>query len=126
MKDSNKKSFKPQLHVEDVHKTAIFYRDVLNFTILELSESTNGPKAILERDGFVITFVYGNIQDQLHDQKNKYTGCDLHLFFPSLDEFYENIIRKKVSIIKDIELQLYGNLEFSFVDCNGKNVFVGD
>ena len=114
-----------QLVVEDVVKTAEFYRDQLGFQI-------NGyfldppVYAMVERDGFRIHF--GKSDGPKVQSSNvplRQVGFDLYFWVSDVVELFEEFSSNEVEILEAPTIRVYGNKEFSIKDINGFKLVFG-
>jgi len=115
----------PQLVVEDVVKTAEYYRDVLGFRII--GYFLDPPVyAMVERDGFQIHFGKSDA-GSVHINENIRKGiADVIIWVPEIDGFYEELVSKNADIAEGIVQRIYGSREFVIRDCDGHKILVGD
>ena len=115
----------PQLVVEDVVKTAEYYRDVLGFSIINYSHDPP-VYAMVQRDGFQIHFGKSE-SGAVNVNENYRTGTtDLIIWVPDIDDFFEELTSRKADIVEGIIKRVYGSREFTIRDCNGYKITVGD
>ena len=115
----------PQFVVEDVVKTAEYYRDVLGFKIL--GYFLDPPVyAMVERDGFQVHF--GKADNEPANPNNRFRkiSTDFIIWVPEIDKFYEEVTSKGAEVTEGIIMRIYGSREFVIRDCNGFKITVGD
>lgn len=114
----------PQLAVPDVAKTAVYYRDVLGFTIL--GHSGDSPAyAMVERDGIQVHFGKVNEHEIMSNEKLGTILCDFILWVPEIELFFEEVKNKGGVIDQEIVLRPYGR-EFIIRDCDGHRIMIVD
>jgi len=108
------------LPVEDVEKTAAFYRDQLGFEITFTWESP-ASYAVLKRDEAVgIHLVKRQDEGQ---PSEKHTA--LYIFVHDVDTVYREYLSKGVEILHELSDQEYGMREFGIRDINGYILTLG-
>lgn len=114
----------PQLVVNDVVKTAGYYRDVLGFTIIKYVDESP-IYAMVERDGFQIHFGKSDsITINLNENFRKGT-TDLVIWVPEIEKFFEEVKSHNANISQEIVKRSYGR-EFIIRDCDGHTILVCD
>lgn len=128
MAEENKiklRAIAPQFVVEDVVKTAEFYRDKLGFNIL--GYFADPPVyAMVERDGIEFHFGKpdkGSIQP---NETRRSIGGDAYIWVDNIDALYNEIKAKGVEIVEALAMQSYGSRDFVVRDCNGYRITVGE
>ena len=116
------KKLTPNLMVEDVARTLVFYRETLGFEVLTtLPEQEPFAFAIVKRDGVELMF-----QSRLSLSENvpALTGAPigasqtLYIEVTGIKDLYESL-RDRVEIVVDFHDTFYGTQEFYFRDING-------
>ena len=115
----------PQLLVQDVVKTAEYYRDKLGFHIMGYFLKPPAY-AMVVRDGFQIHFGRSDSGESNSNSRQHAIISDFIIWVPEIHMFYEEIKANGVDIVQDIVKRIYGSREFVFRDCNGYKVTVGD
>lgn len=116
-----------QIVVADVIKTTEYYRDFLGFEIIDYF--LNPPiYSMIQRDGIQIHF--GKADDDKNVQKStlslRKSGFDIYLWVTEIEELFKELIDKKVTILEPLTNRIYGNYEFSILDCNGMKIVFGE
>lgn len=115
----------PQLVVDDVKRTAEYYRDVLGFTIIGLV-SEPPVYAMVERDGFQIHFAKSDTRNIKTNKDYRSISHDFILWIPEIDEFFGELKSKNAKIVEGIVKRAYGSREFVVEDCDGHRILIGD
>ena len=102
----------PVLHVQDVRKTAAFYRDTLGFTW----DFGDDAYAVVWRDNSAIHFV--------RDARNP-SGVHLFQWVKDVDAYHQELIRRGAHIASGPTDQPYGIREVAVSDVNGVGVVFG-
>ena len=115
-----------QLVVKDVVNTAEYYRDFLGFEIIDYF--LDPPiYAMVERDGIQIHFGKADTgKVQTSNVKLRKVGFDIYLWASDIESLFNELKEKKVNIIESITQRVYGNKEFSILDCNGFKIVFGE
>ena len=102
----------PVLHVQDVARTAAFYRDVLGFT-WDFGDETY---AVVWRDNSAVHFV-----------KDATSPRGIHLFqwVKDVDAYYKEIVARGADPATEPANQPYGIREFGLSDINGVSIVFG-
>lgn len=115
----------PQLVVEDVVKTAEYYRDKLGFNIIDYF--LDPPVyAMVHRDGFQIHFGKADAGRFMTNAEFRKISTDFILWIPEIDAYYEEVKARGADIIEDIVQRVYGSREFRIRDCNGYTITIAD
>lgn len=111
------KSVAPQLVVEDVVKTAEYYRDTLGFSVL--SYFAEPPVyAIVQRDGVEIHF--GRAENgTISNQKVRSGSFDLYIWVSDIDAVFEELKSAGAVILEGPVKRVYNSTEVIVNDCNG-------
>jgi lactoylglutathione lyase len=116
------KKLTPNLMVEDVGRTLVFYRETLGFDVLTtLPEQEPFAFAIVKRDGVELMF-----QSRLSLSENvpALTGAPIgasqtfYIEVTGIQDLYQRL-RDRVEIVVDFHDTFYGTQEFYFRDING-------
>ena len=109
----------PQIVVEDVVATARFYQDKLGFALIGYFLDTP-VYAMVERNGIQIHFGQADGPDvQKSNVPLRKVGFDYYLWTDDLDALHQEMVSRGVQIIQPPIDRVYGNREFTAVDCNG-------
>jgi uncharacterized glyoxalase superfamily protein PhnB len=116
------KKLTPNLMVEDVERTLMFYRDTLGFQVVTtLPDSAPFDFAIVQRDGVELMF---QSRTSLSDNVPALTGSPIgasqtfYIEVTGIRDLYEQL-RDKIEIVVDFHSTFYGTQEFYFRDPNG-------
>jgi uncharacterized glyoxalase superfamily protein PhnB len=111
------KSVAPQLVVEDVVKTAEYYRDTLGFSVL--SYFAEPPVyAIVQRDGVEIHF--GKVENgNISNQKVRSGSFDLYIWVSDIDAVFEELKSAGADVVEGPVKRVYDSVEVVVQDCNG-------
>ena len=115
----------PQLVVEDVVKTAEYYRDKLGFSIIDYF--LDPPVyAMVHRDGFQIHFGKADAGQFTNNASFRKISTDFIIWIPEIDLYYEEVKARGADIAEDIVQRVYGSREFRIRDCNGYLITIAD
>jgi uncharacterized glyoxalase superfamily protein PhnB len=115
----------PQLIVQDVSRSADYYRNMLSFTILGIVG--NPPVyAMVERDGCQVHFAKSAVPEIHVNRDFLSISHDFILWAPEIDALFEEWKQKGVKIIQEITRRPYGSREFVIEDIDGHIILVGD
>jgi catechol 2,3-dioxygenase-like lactoylglutathione lyase family enzyme len=116
-KQATLKSLAPQLVVEDVVKTAEYYRDILGFTLL--GYWMDPPVySIVQRDGVEIHF--GKAKKSGVSNSTIRSGAfDLYIWVSDIDAVFEELKAAGAKIIEGPVKRIYDSTELTVEDCNG-------
>jgi catechol 2,3-dioxygenase-like lactoylglutathione lyase family enzyme len=115
----------PQLVVNDVKRTAEYYRDILGFTIIGLV-SEPPVYAMVVRDGFQVHFAKSDTQTIKTNKDYRSISHDFIIWVPEIDNFYDELKAKDATILEGIVKRIYGSREFVIEDCDGHRILIGD
>jgi len=114
----------PTLVVNDVVKTAEYYRDVLGFKILSFFGEPP-VYAMVERDSFPVHFGKSHVQKINTNESIRSETCDFVIWVPEIEAFYNEVKSRDAEIVQDIVRRSYGR-EFIIRDCDGHKILVVD
>jgi len=116
------KKLTPNVMVEDVEKTIVFYRDVLGFETLTTVPGDNETAfAIMQRDNVEVMF---QSRKSLSENVPALTGASIgasqtfYIEVSGVDSLYRQV-QGKAEIVVDMHDTFYGTREFYFRDVNG-------
>ena len=116
------KKLTPNMMVEDVRNTLLFYQDILNFrVVMTLPESAPFDFAIVQRDGVELMF---QSRQSLSENVPILAGSAIgasqtfYIEVDGINELYQQL-RDKVEIVVDLHTTFYGTQELYFRDING-------
>jgi uncharacterized glyoxalase superfamily protein PhnB len=102
----------PVLHVQDVEKTAAYYRDVLGFT----SDFGDQTYAVVWRDNSAVHFVKSDGQP---------SGVHLFQWVQDVDAYHRELVDRSAEIAEAPTDRAYGIRELTVRDINGVNIVFG-
>ncbi|MFX1517666.1 MAG: VOC family protein [Promethearchaeota archaeon] len=111
----------PMIYTTNIEKAINFYRDILEFEIVEYYPNQEKPTWVCFRignDRFSIGKTFSDINHKLHPRGVDGSGVQFYINVPNVDEFYEKY-RNQVEIVDDIENKPWGDREFTFKDPDG-------
>ncbi|MDP9230769.1 MAG: hypothetical protein M3O67_08870 [Bacteroidota bacterium] len=115
----------PQFVVEDVEKTAEYYRDFLGFRILDYF--LDPPVfALVERDEVEIHFGKADKEDVKTNTTERKVGYDAYIWTSDIDALFEEFKIKNVNMIEGPVKRQYGSREIVISDCNDFKIAFGD
>ena len=116
------KKLTPNLMVEDVARTLVFYRETLGFEVLTtLPEQEPFAFAMVKRDGVELMF---QSRASLSENVPALSGAPIgssqtfYIEVTGIQDLYERL-RDRVEIVVDFHDTFYGTQEFYFRDING-------
>ena len=125
-KQEKKEMFKnitPNLMVEDVRETIVFYKDVLGFSIIDSVQNEDGifTFAILQKEGLLL--MLHQRLDLIEEYPTLHTDAvhpslTLYTTVANLEKLFEEV-SKKTTVLKEINTTFYGAKEFAVTDNNG-------
>lgn len=116
----------PQWVVQNVVETAEFYRDKLGFSIVDYFAEPP-VYAMVERDGLQIHFGKAdNDQVQKSNLPLRKVGFDMYFWVKDIEALFNEYKASEVEISEGLTKRIYGNLEFSIIDCNGFKIVFGE
>jgi predicted enzyme related to lactoylglutathione lyase len=118
-------SLEPELLVEDMGRTLMFYKEILGFDV-ELAFPEDNPSfARIKKDGIRIML---NDRKSFEEDILKFKGMKMggteQIFIKAvgIEDYYKEI-KDKVNVMQPLHKTDYGSLEFIIEDCNG--YFIG-
>ncbi|MFB3895044.1 MAG: VOC family protein [bacterium] len=111
----------------DIKRTAIYYRDILGFRVVEHYDNAE-PFAALYRDEVEIIIVRSQFGEVLSNQKRFGAGYDVYLSPESVegvDTLYSEFKEKGAKIVSSPALTPYGSREFVIEDIDGRLIGIG-
>ena len=119
-KAKNLQGIAPYFIVDDVAKSAKWYRDKLGFGFNRL---WGEPPcfAMVHRDGLVIMLSQVPAKGKVRpNHKAHADACwDAYIWVKRVDTLYKEFRAKKVKILRKPQNQFYGCRDFDLQDCNG-------
>ena len=115
----------PQFVVNDVVKTAEYYRDFLGFKILNYF-SDPPIFAMVERDGVEMHFGKADKIDAKTNTAQRKVGYDAYIWTSDITALFEEFKVKNVNIIEGPIKRQYGSREIVITDCNDFKIAFGD
>jgi len=117
----------PSFIVEDVVKTAEYYRDMLGFKILGYFFEDPPVFAMVGRDG--VEFHFGKVDDgqqmRVNTEIRKGIGHDAYIFVDDIQALFEEFSEKDIEIVEGPVKRVYGCIELIVKDCNGFQLVFG-
>lgn len=119
----NIKSFSPNLMVYDVQETIDYYKDLLDFELVQSVPDKNGKLvwAMMKKHEFVLMFQeMESLQIDIPFFKEISPGGSLN-FYIKIDDiqtFYDQI-KESYRLVTELDKTFYNSLEFSISDING-------
>ena len=120
------KSIAPQFVVEDVVKTAEYYRDQLGFRILGYFAEPP-VYAMVARDNVEIHF--GKADDgklRPNEELRRGLGNDVYIWVTDIHAMFEELSGKDVEILEGPVKRIYESTEVVVKDCNGYQLVFAD
>ena len=120
------KSIAPQYVVNDVVRTAEFYRDQLGFTIL--GYFADPPVyAMVARDGVEIHFGKADEGAELRFNESVRNGLgnDAYIWVSDIDAIHRELSERNVEIVEGPVKRIYDCVEVVVRDCNGLQIVFG-
>ncbi len=114
----------PVLIVDDLVKTAHYYRETLGFHIDFIWESPSGF-ASLSRDDISINLKQSNPTGKGRSNKRG-NGVDIYFCVNDLDQLLEELRAKNAHIVMEPTNQIYGVRELNVEDCDGYILCFGE
>jgi predicted enzyme related to lactoylglutathione lyase len=120
-------SIAPFFLVEDVVRTANFYRDQLGF---EYERLWGDPPAfcMVRRRGIIIMLSQHSTPGVMRPNALAVPGgdaWDAYVWVDDANALYDEFRRKGVRVVRDIGDRPYGNRDFDIEDCNGYRLCFG-
>lgn len=113
----------PNLMVENVKETIDFYKNILNFSIIDSVPNSDGnfDFAILSKDQCTLMLQKKeNLIEEYPILETEQIKPSLSLFFLTDDiQKLATLVKKKTSFLKEIHETSYGTKEFAIADNNG-------
>ena len=117
------KSLIPNLIVEDVNRSLLFYHNTLGFeTVLTVPEAGVLDFAMLKLDDVTIMLQsFSGYAEALPENKDQKIGGTIFLYIDveNLDEIYKKVRSAGAEIVVDINTTFYGTTEFTIKDSDG-------
>jgi len=111
----------PMIYTTNIEKAISFYRDVLEFEIVEYYPNQEKPTWVcfhIGNDRFSIGKTFSDINHKLHPRGIDGSGVQFYINVSNVDQIYEKY-RNKLDIVDDIENKSWGDREFTFEDPDG-------
>ena len=110
----------PTLAVRDMKQTIEFYKNSLGFKMGMTFPDADNPEYVdLSKDGMVLMFIPAENCDTGRDEKLG-IGVNLYMHIDGdIDEYYQELKKKGVSIAVDIKDEPYGIRDFTVEDIDG-------
>ena len=111
----------PMIYTTNIEKAINFYRDILEFEIVEYYPTQENPTWVcfhIGNDRFSIGKTFSDINHKLHPRGVDGSGVQFYINVSNVDQIYEKY-RNKLEIVDDIENKSWGDREFTFKDPDG-------
>lgn len=108
----------PRLVVQDIVKTAEYYRDRLGF---QIDNYWRKPpiQALLSRDGVQLSLDLATTGVASSNREFRDDGVDVHFVVEQLDSLAEELRDRKAYLVLEPRAYGSGGREFRVLDCNG-------
>jgi predicted enzyme related to lactoylglutathione lyase len=121
----NFKKIATQFVVEDVVKTAEYYRDILGFEIL--GYFADPPVyAMAARDGVEMHFGKADGEPQASSTVPRRVGFDAYIWVADIEGLYDELNEAGADIVEGPVKRIYESTEVVIKDCNGFTIVFGD
>jgi uncharacterized glyoxalase superfamily protein PhnB len=116
-------SFSPNLMVYDVQETVDYYKELLDFELVQSVPDENGVLqwAMMKKEEFIIMFQEMNsLQMDIPFFKEISPGGSLNFYIKidNIQAFYDNI-KESYRLVSELDKTFYNTKEFSISDING-------
>ncbi len=115
-------SLSPNLMVENVNQTVVFYEEVLGFQLVGcVPEEGVFNWAMMSNGNAVVMFqTRESLTEELQYFENKPIGgtFTLYIKLKNIEDYFSKI-KDKVQVLKHLDKTFYGSTEFSIADING-------
>ncbi len=110
----------PTLAVRNMRETIEFYKNSLGFEMGLVFPDANNPRyAELSKDGMVLMFISAK-DCKIGSEEKLGIGVNLYMQIDGdIDEYYQELKRRRVKIAVDIADEPYGIRDFTVEDING-------
>ncbi len=110
----------PTLAVRNMKETIEFYKNSLEFEMgLVFPDANNPGYAELSKDGMVLMFISAK-DCKISSEEKLGVGVNLYMQIDGdIDEYYQELKRRRVKIAVDIADEPYGIRDFTVEDING-------
>ncbi len=110
----------PTLAVRNMRETIEFYKNSLGFEMGLVFPDANNPRyAELSKDGMVLMFISAK-DCKIGSEEKLGVGVNLYMQIDGdIDEYYQELKRRRVKIAVDIADEPYGIRDFTVEDING-------
>lgn len=112
----------PNLMVEDVAQTMVFYKDILGFElVMAIPEEGSADFAIMKHGEVEVMFQSRqSLSEEIPNFKEAKIGGSFTLYIEieGIDDFF-SAVKDKAEIVQDMHTTFYGSKEFSIQDTNG-------
>ena len=113
--------------VRDAQRTAVYYRDVVGFRVVEHFDKDE-KFAALYRDEIEMIIVQSRFGNVMSNHERYGAGYDAYIDpedIEDVDALYKGWKEKGVKIIAPPSLTPYGSYEFVFEDIDGRRIGIG-
>ncbi|HTH39115.1 MAG TPA: VOC family protein [Pyrinomonadaceae bacterium] len=119
------KKIATQFVVEDVVRTAQYYRDVLGFEIL--GYFADPPVyAMVARGGVEMHFGKADNRRQVSSTGRRRVGFDAYIWVDDISGLFDELTKAGAEIVEGPVKRVYESTEFVVKDCNGFTLVFGD
>ena len=119
------KKIATQFVVEDVVKTAEYYRDALGFEIL--GYFADPPVyAMVARDGVEMHFGKADDVEQVSSTGLRRVGFDAYIWVDDIHGLFDELTKAGADIVEGPVKRVYESTEVVLRDCNGFTLVFGD
>ncbi len=116
--------------VNDVGESIKFYKDFLNFEILETTGNPINWVRLKNDTAELMIEDYKNARNEFLDFPQKVKSSNLIKFkYDNIDEvqkIYDNVINANVKIFSALKQTDYGTTEFAILDCDENIIIISD
>jgi predicted enzyme related to lactoylglutathione lyase len=105
--------------VHDLQASATFYRDILGFTVREISDP---GWLFFERD--VCTIMAGECRDSMPAGETQDHSYFAYLVVSEIDAFYAQVANKGAEIVKPLRDEAWGMREFGLRTIDGHRIMI--
>jgi catechol 2,3-dioxygenase-like lactoylglutathione lyase family enzyme len=116
----------PQFVVQDVVKTAEYYRDKLGFEILGFF-AESPVYAMVRRGNAEIHFGKADgTRTQMNEDVRRGLGTDAYIFVSDINSLQAELVDAGVEIVEGPIKRIYDCVEITIKDCNGFHLVFGE
>lgn len=112
----------PNMMVEDVEKTIVFYHDVLGFqTVISVPDEGPAIWAFIQNgEAKIMLQARSSFEKEQSSIRGQKIGASItfHINVSEVKPLYESV-KDKVRIVEELHKTWYGDTTFTMTDCNG-------